>query len=182
MFVNRDLHWDASLNPYIDSARLVIPYSDSMLYGKNVNESTLEIRFYNGIDWQALPCILDTIHHRVTADIAISGPYALFADYKTSCSRLPDRGMAIDRVSPNPFNQTTVIDYFQSGNQDVKIQIFDTRGALVKTLVSQTLKPGPYRMSWNGVDNSGRPLSSGIYLLRVQSGNDRMNKKIHLIR
>ena len=64
----------------------------------------------------------------------------------------------------------------------VDLMIFSARGELVRTLVSDALPPGGYRVSWDGRDAAGRPASSGTYFYRLTAGDLRQTRKMVLIR
>jgi len=72
---------------------------------------------------------------------------------------------------PNPFNPTTSISYQLSAGSDVKLMIFNVRGQLIRTLVSGQQAAGRYQVMWNGLDEHGRQVASGIYLYRLQAGD-----------
>jgi hypothetical protein len=80
---------------------------------------------------------------------------------------------------PNPFNPTTTIDYdigFLDGlYQDVEFNIYNIRGQIVKTLVDQQVQPGQYSVVWNGLDEMGKQVSSGIYFARLMTGKGYAN-------
>ena len=75
---------------------------------------------------------------------------------------------------PNPFNPSTNIDFdigFLDGlNQNVEFSVYNIRGQQVRTLIDKHLQPGSYSVTWNGLDDQGRQLSSGIYLARLMTG------------
>ncbi|MDW7679561.1 MAG: DUF3160 domain-containing protein [bacterium] len=69
---------------------------------------------------------------------------------------------------PNPFNTTTVISYDIPVSELVKLEIFNLRGQRVRTLLNQIQRPGYYRIVWDGCDDNGKQLSSGLYFCRLQ--------------
>lgn len=70
---------------------------------------------------------------------------------------------------PNPFNPETIISYELPEAVMVTLTVFDIRGREVKTLVANEFKPvGSFSVNWNGRNNEGNLLSSGIYFYRVQ--------------
>jgi hypothetical protein len=83
---------------------------------------------------------------------------------------------------PNPFNPRTVISWQVSspapggdgqlvtGNQ-VDLKIFDLLGQKVRTLIDEWQKPGFYSVIWDGLNDTGNPVSSGIYFCQLRSGN-----------
>ncbi len=70
---------------------------------------------------------------------------------------------------PNPFNGRTVIEFaiHRGGQRKVSIDVYDILGRRVKTVFSGTAGPGLHRVVWNGDDQNGRAVASGVYLYRV---------------
>jgi hypothetical protein len=83
---------------------------------------------------------------------------------------------------PNPFNATTAIEVALPKGGVVKVEVFDMLGKKVNTLVDGEMNAGYHRIVWNGVDNSGREVASGIYLYRVTAGDFSDTKKMTLIK
>lgn len=87
-------------------------------------------------------------------------------------------------ASPNPFNPTTRISFAVRGPGPLSLSIYDTSGRLVRRLAdARPLTPGTYDALWTGVDDSGRPVPSGTYLVRLWNhrGVDE-HQKVSLIR
>jgi hypothetical protein len=89
---------------------------------------------------------------------------------------------AVMLISPNPFVMQTAINYTLAEQTMVEISVYDVQGALVRKLVSGNQKPGIYCVIWNGDDNRGRSVASGIYFIRKEAGQHRQQEKIILIR
>ena len=68
---------------------------------------------------------------------------------------------------PNPFNPTTTISFYLPKAMPCKVEIFNIRGQKVKTLLSGTMPSGKHSLIWNGEDESGRAVSSGVYCYRL---------------
>jgi flagellar hook assembly protein FlgD len=83
---------------------------------------------------------------------------------------------------PNPFNPSTTIAYSVADKSDVKLQIFDVRGRLVRTLVDGERGPNNYRVMWDGLNNAGNSVASGVYFYRLIAGDFRATKKMVLLR
>ena len=85
---------------------------------------------------------------------------------------------------PNPFNPVTTIPYSIGGHNPafVNLRIYDVKGALVRTLVSEYKAPGVYHALWDGKNEFGRSVSSGIYFYRIQGYNFIKTKKLVLLR
>jgi len=83
---------------------------------------------------------------------------------------------------PNPFNPQTTISFSLNENNFVKLEIFNIRGQLVKTLLSDNYDAGVHSAIWNGIDNRNNPVGSGIYLYKLETGNYSSTKKMILLK
>ena len=83
---------------------------------------------------------------------------------------------------PNPFNPETVIAYEVGERNQVRIEIFNLEGRFIATLVNQEKVPGNYTISWNGKNQSGIPVTSGLYFIRMISGSFVRVGKMTLLR
>ena len=79
---------------------------------------------------------------------------------------------------PNPFNPETRINYAILENSVVTIEIFNITGQLIRTLINEYKAKGNYSVIWDGRDNAGRLVSSGIYLYRLQAGSFIQTRKM----
>ncbi|RKY86744.1 hypothetical protein DRQ09_05650 [candidate division KSB1 bacterium] len=64
----------------------------------------------------------------------------------------------------------------------IKLSVYNTLGQLVRTLINEEKSPGEYRVIWDGKDNNGGYVSSGIYLYRVDTGEFSKIRKMMLIK
>lgn len=83
---------------------------------------------------------------------------------------------------PNPFNPETTIRYPVPRPGSVVLQIFDTRGRLVRVLVRAQKSAGEHVVSWDGRDSYGMNVASGVYFVSLKSGGQEMSRKIVLLR
>ena len=83
---------------------------------------------------------------------------------------------------PNPFNPETVIsfDLYVDGNVD--LSIYNMVGQKVSTLVNEFKENGSYHVNWNGTDNAGVGLASGIYLVKLTTSNGVLTNKVTLLK
>jgi hypothetical protein len=79
---------------------------------------------------------------------------------------------------PNPFNPTTTINYSLKENSKVELKIYNIKGQLIKTLVNEFKPAGEHSVIWNGTDDSGKPVSSGIYFYKLKAGDFQKVKKM----
>ncbi len=82
---------------------------------------------------------------------------------------------------PNPFNNETLIDYQVTRISHIKIEIFNMMGQRLKMLVNENKIPGIYKISWDGKDDQGGLVGSGIYLYRMAAGDFTAVKKLVLV-
>ena len=73
-----------------------------------------------------------------------------------------------EQIAPNPFNPRTEIEFSLAKAGPVELVIFDSRGRRVETLVAGELGAGEHVRTWNGVDQSGTPVASGVYYARLR--------------
>lgn len=90
--------------------------------------------------------------------------------------------VALDEPSPNPFNASTALAYSTGGDSRVVLEIFDTAGRRVRTLVDEIQTAGRHEVVWNGRSNRGVEVASGIYLCSLRVGNQVLTRKIAVIK
>ncbi len=83
---------------------------------------------------------------------------------------------------PNPFNPTTTIVFSLPKSANTELAVYTIDGRRVATLVSEVLSAGQHRVSWDGHDQSGRPVASGAYFYRLNSGDSRLVKRMVLVK
>lgn len=83
---------------------------------------------------------------------------------------------------PNPFNPTTTISYGLPADSDVRIMIFNVLGQRVRTLVDERQAAGYKAVVWDGHDNSGNSVSSGVYFYTIEAGSYSSSKKMLLLK
>lgn len=84
---------------------------------------------------------------------------------------------------PNPFNPTTTIGFdVPDNNTMVRMEVYNIIGQRVKTLVSDVYSAGRYSVRWDGTNDAGVQVSTGVYIYRVQAGNVVQSKKLTFIK
>lgn len=81
---------------------------------------------------------------------------------------------------PNPFNPETTITYSLPENGQTSIQIFNLKGQLVKTLLSDYASSGDHKIIWNGENNEGKKCTSALYFYRIKQNNHSLTRKLVL--
>ena len=94
----------------------------------------------------------------------------------------PERALYDLRQYPNPFNPVTNISFRLGAKAKTSVRIFNLRGELVRELVNGELEAGPHSLVWQGKDQSGSSVASGVYLLEVKGDGFHRAKKVALVR
>ena len=109
-----------------------------------------------------------------------------FVSYATgvnrSTSAAAPSSFSLFQNFPNPFNATTTIPYTLPGNGHVEIKIFDPLGREIRTLVDGEQPVGRHRITWDGLDNSGAPVASGVYFCQMTAEGFAETRKLALLR
>jgi hypothetical protein len=85
-------------------------------------------------------------------------------------------------VQPNPSAAAVTIDFSVPATGPVSVRVFDCRGTLVRTLVDESLSAGRHRASWNGLDDGGRAMSSGVYWAKCTAGRKQVTRMMVLLK
>lgn len=83
---------------------------------------------------------------------------------------------------PNPFNSSTAIHYALSTEANVRIEVYNLEGQLVRTLENRHLAPGSYSVKWSGESDGNLVLPSGLYFYRLQAGAEAFINRMVLLR
>ena len=85
-------------------------------------------------------------------------------------------------ASPNPFNPETAVNFTLKNAGQVTVRIYSLEGRLVKTLVNEYASAGSHEVRWNGTDNTGRSVPSGMYFVKTEAGADKSVVKLSLLK
>ena len=88
------------------------------------------------------------------------------------------RAVSLAQNYPNPFNSATTIEYALRSASGVLLQVYDLTGQRVRELVHGHRPTGSYRAVWDGADERGRAVSSGVYFYALRAGSAREIKKM----
>lgn len=109
--------------------------------------------------------------------------------YRRNSSSSPDSPRAphiLAQNYPNPFNPATLIPYEIGGmggsEVNASIAIYDLRGRHVRTLIDGIIPQGAHEVYWDGLDGSGVPVHSGVYLFRLRAGGVTHTRRMLLLR
>ena len=83
---------------------------------------------------------------------------------------------------PNPFNPSTILQYYLPQNEFVTISIYDISGKLISSLVNNNQNSGFKSVRWDSTNNQGQRVSAGVYLYSIEAGDSRQTKKMILLK
>jgi hypothetical protein len=102
-------------------------------------------------------------------------------DNKEVIELLPST-FSLEQNYPNPFNPSTIISYQIPAQSKVQIKIFDALGREIRSLIDEEKSAGKYSIAWDGADNYGKQVASGVYFYSIISKEFVQTKKMVLMR
>lgn len=134
-----------------------------------ISQSMFTLTNIHANDENGNPIQIDSSGYRLISDAEIRSPgkpsaFALYENY------------------PNPFNATTTIEYDLPIPEDVRMDLYDIDGRLIRTLKNERQSSGKYRVIWDGRNSKGVLQPSGVYLLSLRAGSFRVTKRLSLIK
>jgi hypothetical protein len=94
----------------------------------------------------------------------------------------PAPKLVLYQNQPNPFSGVTDIAFSLDKNDRVRLSVYDITGRLIRTLVDKPLEAGWHSESWDGLDTSGKPVASGIYIYLLKTTGKTISRKAVLMR
>jgi flagellar hook assembly protein FlgD len=115
---------------------------------------------------------------------AVSVPVTLIAG---DASAVTDRGerpgrLALETARPNPSAGMSAVMLALPNEARVELGVYDASGRRVRTLLSGTLSAGYHPQVWDGRDDGGRSLPTGLYLYKLNAAGQRLSQKVMLLR
>jgi hypothetical protein len=92
------------------------------------------------------------------------------------------RQLLLTAPTPNPFNPRTQVELSLPNDGRTEVAVFDLAGRRVRTLLTADLEAGRHPLVWDGVDQRGNAVASGIYLIRAESGGETSTQRAVLVR
>lgn len=174
------IHFEAGVIPASNEARLMFTVRFMTKTGAVPTEITIDSTFFGAVGPFELAKaggigeLCPEFSHMAAVDIRLpvqefDGPV------------LPET-YSISQNNPNPFNPTTSIDFALPTAAKTKIEVFNILGQKVKTLVDEYLTAGNKRVEWDGTDENGSTVASGIYLYRMTANDYTETKKMMLMK
>jgi parallel beta-helix repeat protein len=172
---------------YDDSITVYFVYDDSALPGA---EEDLKIIHYDTTlvppDYVDITVEVNTLSDYIWGRTATLSPFVFAVPNPGSgVGTEPENpaAYALHQNIPNPFNPSTVIRYdVPIGGERVTLQVYDVRGQLVATLVDAYETAGQKSVEWNGRNQNGRAVATGIYFCRMTAGDFNQTRKMILLK
>ncbi|MCW8994886.1 MAG: T9SS type A sorting domain-containing protein [Psychromonas sp.] len=150
--------------------------------------------FYDGNELPGGPYSDDTFTHgwigTYVWDMAVSPAYLFIDDIYVinTASGIQDTrsgiisGYDLYQNFPNPFNPSTTISFELPVREMVELNIYNSLGQEVRSLIDNEFTAGTYQVKWNGLDDSGREAPAGVYFYKIQAGNFQATNKMLLLK
>jgi hypothetical protein len=122
---------------------------------------------------------LETICAPTTINSSITSSDPCVTDVGNSPRRT---GLIVYPNNPNPFNPSTTIRFDLAESQRVAVRVFDPAGRMVRHLYGAIAPQGINTVTWNGRDDAGGPLASGVYIYRVETLDEVVSKSMVLLK
>jgi hypothetical protein len=122
--------------------------------------------------------LLLEVHHSLSSSERLGNPY--FVDRHRTAG-LP-QSLLLRSNYPNPFNPSTRITFHLPEARDVELNIYNVTGVQLRTFSNTRFPAGIHGLSWDGRDNRGNPVSSGVYFYELRAGEFRQVRKMTLLR
>lgn len=150
------------------------------LQGSNMRDSFIQ-------NWQIFKLYTDTASmndgfvYQWIDDVEIWDDFPFATDVEDTSPVTPASFRLLQNY-PNPFNPGTVVRFVLPHAAPVRLSVFDMAGRHVRTLVIGGVSAGIQEVMWDGKDDAGQPVASGIYLYRLQAGQFSQVRKMLLLR
>jgi len=170
---------------YTGEITITLAYDDAGMTSED--EDSLRLWHYENYDWVDITIALDVANNLLTgvtttlSPFAIGLPAAPLAVYDDEKDFLP-AGFLLEQNHPNPFNPTTIIEYSLPHRTDVQISVYNILGQRVRNLLDDNKSAGDYSVIWDGLDEKGKTVSTGIYFYRIVTDNFTETKKMLLLK
>ncbi len=139
--------------------------------GDSAVMDTIEVTWPSGTVWDTVAVAADQVVTLTEYDVS---------GMETAAGQ--SSGFMLHACRPNPFDRSTTIRYTLGDRAPVRIRVYDVSGRAVRTLVdSQAQSPGEHSVSWDGRNEAGANVSSGIYFYRLEAGTFKATRSMALL-
>lgn len=179
----QDPDWAAENYSVMVSTTNTQPASFTTVFTEVLQSGEYEERQQDLSDYAGQNIYLAYRHHDVTDMFAMKID-AIEILQTTATDPIPPvtKKTALKGNYPNPFNPETSIAFDLAQDANVAIEIFNVKGQKVRTLINDRLNAGSHSIVWNGTDDNGKNVSSGIYFFNMKSGKYTSTRKMILMK
>jgi hypothetical protein len=175
-----DVTTEASWTPPV---QVCIDYDPATLTGP---EQNLKLWHW---DTSAAPPVWEDVTSTIDTDLnVICGTSTSLSPFILTETNPTDIAEGLPRVSqllanvPNPFNPTTSIRFELARDEQVRLEVLDVRGRLVRRLVNDSVRAGRHEAMWDGRNERGRPVASGVYCYRITTPSFTDTRRMVLVK
>ncbi len=159
----------------------LVPEKEDYDYGEQVKVSALPAPNFKFIHWNSDHDSTSILQLTIYQDTTFVANFKLLSGVILGEDGVPQE-FGLSQNYPNPFNMETIISYQIPDHTQIKIVVYNIKGQVVATLENKKVSPGYYFIRWNGVDENGTSLPSGIYWVVLESNKSKLYKKMILLR
>jgi hypothetical protein len=109
-----------------------------------------------------------------------TGDYLAAADKETGAGDAVS-SVSLHAICPNPFSGETRISFALPGAAKLRLSIYDVSGRRIRTLTDEIYSAGIHTVPWDGTDDGGRAVSSGVFFCRLVAGGETDSSKLILM-
>ncbi|MCP4546522.1 MAG: hypothetical protein GY835_08670 [bacterium] len=172
-----ELAWESSLDSDFEYFRVYRGDSEDFEIGaETLVHETVEIGWSDSESGPGYFYKLTALDHAGNeSDPATPGEVTGVDDYAPGI-------FALNQNSPNPFNPTTTIDFEIPRRGDVLLEVFDVMGRRIATLRDEVCAAGSHTAIWNGCDDNGQAVGSGLFLYRLRAAGKTETRKMLMLK
>jgi hypothetical protein len=127
--------------------------------------------------------VLDNLSGQVTGSNLVTGTQGSFYTVSFRGDQEVPPALKYDlHAEPNPFNPSTAICFELEEENNVSLNIYNSKGQFVRSLANEVFRPGSYRLIWDGRNDKGSEVSSGVYFYKMECGSDVISGKMVMMK
>jgi hypothetical protein len=109
-------------------------------------------------------------------------PITFTGIYDSQGNQITPFNFGLGQISPNPMRKNTAIEFYLKSGQKTSLDVYDVSGQLVRNLVDHFVESGIHQVFWNGLDNKGISVPSGVYFLKLVAGEHTSASKLLVLK
>ncbi len=154
----------------------------NIIYSYDIS-NPLQPVFHHSLIWNQMTDVLSSNNNRIYSisstsinDLSLSEGFSPIQD-----QTIPTESMSLSNY-PNPFNPETKLSFTLAKQTFVKLEVYNVRGQKIKALASESMSAGKHQISWDGKDDFGKPVASGMYFSRLETPSQKVTRKMLLLK